>query len=387
MVDAITHLPYLDYEATVKFYEEFWQATNIPGAAARNERKLLACNDRFWLLATLLRRSDIFHPWIFARCREVERNPDGYLDLWSRYHYKDQAMDTPVLTENGWKHHGELTPGDRIFSPSGNLTTVVASRHFTDSACYRVTFDNGASVVCGAGHLWKVEVNSSKRISGTDKRIARESRIVETSQLSAIRSTYRPVIRVTEPLCFGASELPIDPYVLGVWLGDGASADGRICGQDEAVFQQVARRGYVLSHNHCPARAPFRFSTVYGLGTKLKVLGLIGNKHLPDAYLFASVEHRLELLRGLIDTDGHVSPINQCVTFAQKNKQIAEGVKFLANSLGFKARLTPSRTTNSWHVTFQVNTDDLDPCYVPRKTSRAPQASPKQDQRMEDQER
>jgi len=364
----IRDLPYLSFNDTIDFYvfvKENYRSSAIA---------LLGCNDRFFFLTALLHRMDACHPWLFERCREVEEEVDGCIDLWARFHYKDLCKLTKVLTTTGWKCHGDLKPGDFVFSPSGAPVRVIATKHFTDSACYRVGFDTGAEIICGAGHLWKVDVSSSKRVPGTwkgteagSKRVGRESRIVETSELAAIRSTYRPVIKVTQALEFPTQDLPVDPYVLGAWLGDGSSSSGIICGQDDAVFLEVARRGYVLSHNHCPRKAPFRMSTVYGLSKQLRALGLNGNKHIPEIYLRSSIEQRLELLRGLIDTDGHVSSINGCVTFAQKKKEIAESVRFLANSLGFKARLTPVRTTDSWHVTFQVNDEDPDPCLIPRK--------------------
>lgn len=82
----VNELKYLDYEQTVDAYDHWHSRTDAMG------RALWGCNDRFYLLTHLLGRLDVLNPWLFDRCREVEANPDGYIDLWARFHYKSTLI-------------------------------------------------------------------------------------------------------------------------------------------------------------------------------------------------------------------------------------------------------------------------------------------------------
>lgn len=117
-------------------------------------------------------------------------------------------------------------------------------------------------------------------------------------------SSKIPKIRNAKPINMPDADLPIDPYVLGGWLGDGASACGLITNINPEFWNEIKNRGYKIGDDvSYPGRAESR--TVFGLSPELRKLGLIGNKHIPDLYMRASYNQRLDLLRGLMDTDGY----------------------------------------------------------------------------------
>jgi hypothetical protein len=135
-------LPYLDFEQACAFYKQFTEENK-----KLDDLAFLACNDRFFLLAHLLNRADIVHPWLYDRCREVERRPDGMLDLWARYHYKStiitfagviqEILIDPELTVAIFSHtkpiaHAFLEQIKRELEANGKLKQVFEDVLFQD---------------------------------------------------------------------------------------------------------------------------------------------------------------------------------------------------------------------------------------------------------------
>jgi phage terminase large subunit-like protein len=316
------------------------------------QRKLCR-TDLFYLLTFGLKRKDADHDWLYARCREVQHAADGFLDLWAREHYKAIDVNEVVPTPTGWKKHGDLKPGDEIFGGDGKPCRVIARTPvFEDAECFRVSFDDGYSVVVSGEHLWTVEHKSRRRIKGTaNERHYRDSLTLKTSELFA--HSHAPDKRYSIKQVgaeYSEVELPLHPYVLGAWIGDGHSADGRITCGDEQLFDHIKSMGYRLSVG---SKAITR--TVYGIRPILRDLGVLHNKHLPEMYLRASTQQRREMLRGLMDTDGHVER-RGTATFVNKNKVVAEGVFELCASLGLKPTLRTHLYDHGpvYHVSFQA---------------------------------
>lgn len=289
--------------------------------------------DLFFLLWFGFGRKDIEHPWLLSRCKEVQNSPDGFLDLWARESYKDIANSVPIITVNrGWITHGEIQIGDRVFSPNGKPVKVLAlSPQYTDSECFEITFSDNAKITCGAGHLWRLRRKIRRRIANSQLRyIEFAEEIYSTIEL--VNKSGRLDVGVSKPLYYMPAFLPIHPYILGAWLGDGHSSCGRLTSGDPEIFEKIASLGFTLSENKTITK------NIYGLMPKLRKLGVLNNKHIPEIYLSSSFDQRMELLRGLMDTDGHCTTKGHAV-FISKSEILANQVRDLSNSLGLRARL------------------------------------------------
>jgi len=254
-----------------------------------------------------------------------------------------KALDenVPILTLDGWKRHGDLCAGDYVFGRDGCPKRVLAVTPEVMEPSYRLDFDDGSSIEAGAAHEWVVERDCCDSSTGW-KRV-RRSVTVETRDL--IYGDRPDRIPVSNEIYQPKRGLLIDPYLLGVWLGDGATKSGCIYCADED-YEALAHLGE-LSHTTKAGgtrNQDFHRIRVDGLQSALRAAGLLGNKHVPDNYLLASAEDRLALLQGLLDTDGHVAP-NGIAEFTNKNKKLADAVYELAAMLGAKPFIKSRYTT------------------------------------------
>lgn len=302
---------------------------------------------------------------------------DGHLDLWAREHYKDLADDTPMLTANrGWTTHGELLVGDLVFSPSGKPVPVLAlSARYTDSECYRVTFHDGVELVAGAGHLWRLRKKVRRRIAGSEcRRVEWQDQIIQTNRLGNFK---RRDVGVAEPLEYPVRQLPLHPYVLGQWLGDGHTACGRLTSGDDEVFDRIESLGYRVSSSSRPITR-----NIYGIMPVLRSLGVLNSKNIPPEYMTASVHQRMELLRGLMDSDGHCNT-RGTATFVSILSGLSAQVFELAAGLGLRPRRRFYRAKDGyefWQVSFQAH-QQRNPFWLPRKAKRAISSGPQYDVR------
>jgi hypothetical protein len=271
---------------------------------------------------------------------------------------KAERNDQRVLTPDGWVAISDLQVGDRVIGGDGQPCTVLGVYPQGEKETYRLTFDDGASVICCEEHLWKCKLGKRERFGA-----GRHAENWSVRSLKEIREfggdnplpLKRMAIPVPRPVELRSWPVPIDPYMLGVLIGDGGltngvgftSADGEIVSLVSAAAESVGCVVRKLNGKR------FGYSVVSD-GTRnavlqsLKSLGLYGKrsheKFVPRCYLWNSPDVRLAILQGLMDTDGSVSKKTHChaggaIEYCTTSRQLAEDVVYLVRSLGGKCKV------------------------------------------------
>lgn len=264
----------------------------------------------------------------------------------SRQSGKALALDTPVPTPSGWRTMGDLKDGDIIFGSDGNPCKVVKAHDIMyDRPCYRVFFDNGEEIVADEEHLWFTQ-NSSERQRKCEGSVKTTKQILDTLCKGGKKEPNHRISTNSSGVYYPDKELPIDPYVLGLWLGDGASEGSQITAGARDVFELVE---FLKTRKQFDEIIVNKYkNNVYGirpttkdtkrttsLNTLLKQHGLVFNKHIPADYMVSSREQRIDLLKGLIDSDGYIDQKGNS-HFYNTNIELTDQVNQLVRSLGYK---------------------------------------------------
>lgn len=299
----------------------------------------------------------------------------GMVNLWEHYrmrpgdfcvvtgipgHGKALALDTPIATPAGWTTMGRIQVGDDVFDERGQPCRVVAATPvMIGRPCFRLKFSGGAEIVADAEHQWFTVPEPARRsiAMARNKRAGREETklrgtdqrhkmtlpgLVTTAQIAASlksQGKWNHQIDNAGPLDLPPVALPIPPYALGAWLGDGTSSGGGLTCFDNEILLAVGAENLTVR-----AQATAGRYTIRHIVPKLRQLGILDDKHIPAAYLRASKDQRMALLRGLMDTDGHCAKDGVC-EFTNTNLALATGFLELASSLGLRANWMEHRAT------------------------------------------
>ena len=251
---------------------------------------------------------------------------------------KGLALDTLIPTPTGFTTMGEIKVGDKLFNALGEETTVIAKSEVKHLPCYEITFSNGETFVCDEEHRWVVKGKDQK--SG-------EWSVMEAKDMYGVRALGYSVNVPNNPQVeFSERELPVDPYLLGYWLGNGSSRAANVSCLDtdadeiSAQFEEsfsVSRR-YDPRGNGCCLNISGKKRNASFIA-QLKVAGVLGNKHIPEIYKRASIAQRISLIQGLCDSDGSIDKQRNRVTYISVRQELVEDMYEILSSLGERCHM------------------------------------------------
>jgi len=301
------------------------------------------------------------------------------------------ALDTPLPTPSGWTTMGAVQPGDQLIGCDGQPTTVLQATPVQyGRRCYAVLFSDGTRVVSSDGHLWRTKVVGSAAlptVRTTGEMFLDADRSVDARGRKLGRKSEQGR-RFQVPNCAAFDlppvDLPLDPYTLGLWLGDGSKGQAYITANNDEIEELV---GYIaegsieagITWNRGRAasirlseRGGFQGAERPSWAKALQSLPCYRDKHIPPAYFRGSRVQREALLQGLMDSDGHVTVLGHC-TFAG-NARLTADLVVLLRTLGIRTRPIRhgdlrSRVGEGWKVNFLPSTG-LQPFRLKRKADR-----------------
>ena len=257
---------------------------------------------------------------------------------------KAQPMDSVIQTPNGFKYMKDIKPGDEVCTPFGGVTTVESIHPQGVLPVYKVKFRGKESVECCGDHLWEV-VHSRWQ----------DKHLKTTKEIS--KDLFRPegqkrrpkwVVKLPEPVFRHEKPVPIDPWLLGVLIGNGCLRHA-VC-LSTAEQEIVDSISAILPDDYAINRMPgteidYRISRLSknGQGNVFKAhldnLGLMGHlskdKFVPEIYKYNSIEVRLALVQGLLDTDGSADKSGRSIEYSTASEVLADDFCDMVNSLGF----------------------------------------------------
>lgn len=275
---------------------------------------------------------------------------------------KAQPLYSKIKTPNGWITMGEIEVGTKVVTPCGKVTEVIGTFDRGVKDVYEIEFIDGRTTRCCNEHLWKIftpeEEYATVSLDWILLRAKTRKDFVQRCKVDLIT-----------PREGRHRNLPINPYLLGALLGDGCFPKGgrniTFSSSDQFIIDKLNcklyKLGLELTHSgEYDYRMRFRKGVNFEKTNRkgetanpiidyLRQVGLYGKKShekfIPEEFLHSSASQRLELLRGLLDTDGHASSVSNTASFSTTSKELSDQVVYLCRSLGFLAR-TRSRVTS-----------------------------------------
>jgi phosphate starvation-inducible protein PhoH len=257
---------------------------------------------------------------------------------------KAQPLDSKILSKNGYVEMRDIKISDEIFTMNGNLTKVIGVYPQGYKDIYRITFNDDSEVESCGEHLWLIKTTDD-RWNNKNFRVKSLNEIKNNFILKNNRKNYS--IPITKPVQFYEKSVDIDPYVMGVLIGDATfvAPNIRLTTNDDEIVNEVKDN---LSENY-QIKKVLSSKYDYSITMKYKLYGksfknLVSKyklnnhksdeKFIPNEYKFNSIENRIKLLQGLLDSDGTIENKSRSISFTTTSKKLIDDFKFLVESLG-----------------------------------------------------
>ena len=269
------------------------------------------------------------------------------------------AAREPIATEkekqallNFYHNSPEVVAVKDIIAETPRLATII--RNTVKNKTFK---KEGKTVYVNKHETLPILIAKSNTLRGDQRWKNAEESVVTTKQILDTLYTdsghaNHAVKLMSKPTTYQHQNLTIPPYTLGAWLGDGYKNVGVICGVDEEIFTNIISDGYTIGKETYDKREnknenlkAVRFEKLH---TQLKQLNLLNNKHIPEQYLYSSIEQREALIAGLLDTDGYATK-NGAVQFTNTNKNIIDSLRQILHSLAYQTTLTSKTPTYTYN--------------------------------------
>lgn len=307
--------------------------------------------------------------YFFQAMQQAEEEGKHLCALKSRRKGYEQPYSELVATPNGFTKMMDIHVGDYVATAKGTYSKVLEEYEQGYKDVFRVTLDDGRQVTCGADHLWYV-INASNKLK---PEVINTHDMLQNGIFKTYRgyNHYRYYLPEIKPVPYQEKQLPIHPYILGALLGDGtinrkgksikiSTADqeivdefARLLGEDYELVKDNSCYNYRIKYKKrfdkeiCAKYENGKFG-VNPLSREITKLGLNVSceyKFIPTEYVYSSIEQRMELVRGLMDTDGTISKDGSCM-FANTSKSLVQDLAFVLRSLGIRCEINTYQKDN-----------------------------------------
>lgn len=275
---------------------------------------------------------------------------------------KALPLSTKIPTPNGYKLLKEINIGDQVFGSNGKPITVIGVYDQGIRNVYKITFNDNRTALCDENHLWLVHTNKTY-----------EQKVLPLKELLKDYKQYRPSIEkqnirdnghtepfnykyripvLSGPVEYNEQLLPIHPYVLGAFIGNGCMTEKylAISSSDTYVPKKIANIMNLIVKKRSQYNCTYDFFTLDGHRIKTSeffkdIPSMIKchsrDKIIPNEYIFNSVKNRIELLQGLMDTDGSITYASgkYHVSYTSCSKTLLKQIKYIIMSLGYNTSL------------------------------------------------